>query len=90
MEKPEEPTPILSESEYIYLWKERYFHCVTDDGKKWKITYQTGLLGAPGRVKVQPGDIVVEVEPPDEDGYVLVENAEGQVGSIAVNCAGNS
>ena len=41
-------------------------------------------------MKVQPGDIVVEVEPPDEDGYVLVENVEGQVGSIAVNCAGNS
>ena len=72
----------------IYLWKDN-FSCLTEDGKKWKITYQTALLGAPGRVKVQPGDIVVEVEPP-EDGYVLVENAEGQVGSIALNCAGNS
>ena len=69
---------------------EKYIPCVSEEGKKWKITDKTGLLGAPGRVKVQPGDIVVEVEPPDEDGYVLVENAEGQVGSIAVNCAGNS
>ena len=66
------------------------FSWLTEDGKKWKIIYQTALLGPPGRVKVQPGDIVVEVEPPDEDGYVLVENAEGKVGSIAVNCAGNS
>ena len=41
-------------------------------------------------MKVQPGDIVVEVETPDEDGYVLVQNAEGRVGSIAVNCAGKS
>ena len=48
------------------------------------------MLGAPGKVKVQPGDIVVEVEAPDEDGYVLVQTAEGKVGSIAVNCAGNS
>ena len=64
--------------------------CVSEDGKKWKITYQTALLGAPGKVKVQPGDIVVEVEAPDEDGYVLVETDEGKVGSIAVNCAGNS
>ena len=69
---------------------ENIFSWLTEDGKKWKIIYQTALLGAPGRVKVQPGDIVVEVEAPDEDGYVLVENAEGKVGSIAVNCAGNS
>ena len=69
---------------------ENIFSWLTEDGKKWKIIYQTALLRAPGRVKVQPGDIVVEVEPPDEDGYVLVENAEGKVGSIAVNCAGNS
>ena len=48
------------------------------------------MLGAPGKVKVHPGDILVEIEEPDEDGYVLVQNAEGKVGSIAVNCAGNS
>ena len=41
-------------------------------------------------MKVQPGDIVVEVEAPDEDGYVLVQNDEGKVGSIAVNCAGKT
>ena len=69
---------------------ENIFSWLTEDGKKWKIIYQTALLGAPGRVKVQPGDIVVEVEAPDEDGYVLVENDEGKVGSIAVNCAGKS
>ena len=72
------------------MFRENIFSWLTEDGKKWKITYQTALLGAPGRVKVQPGDIVVEVEAPDEDGYVLVENDEGKVGSIAVNCAGNS
>ena len=57
------------------------------DGKKWKITSLTSLLGA-GKVKLQPGEVVVQLEPPEDD-FVLVQTKEGKIGSIAVRCAGN-
>ena len=46
------------------------------------------LLGSSVKVKVQPGDRLTQLEPP-EDGYVRVRTAAGMEGTVAMDCLGN-
>ena len=54
--------------------------------KKWRVVAGSALIGCPGK-RVQPGDTVTEVTPP-EDGYVMVATEEGREGSLPVTCVG--
>ena len=54
--------------------------------KKWRVVTGSSLIGCPGR-RVQPGDTVTEVKPP-EDGYVMVATEDGREGSLPVSCVG--
>ena len=57
-----------------------------EDVKKWRVVTGSSLIGCPGK-RVQPGDTVTEVKPP-EDGYVLVATEDGREGSLPVSCVG--
>ena len=46
------------------------------------------LLGGSGKVKVQPGERLRQLEPP-EDGFVKVRTAAGLEGTVAIDCLGN-
>ena len=54
--------------------------------KKWRVVTGSSLIGCPG-VRVQSGDTVTEVKPP-EDGYVMVATEDGKKGSLPVSCVG--
>ena len=46
-----------------------------------RVTQEKKLIGARG-VVVAVGDILEQVEPPDEDGLVSVKTASGETGMI--------
>ena len=46
------------------------------------------LLGVSGKVKVQPGERLRQLESP-EDGFVKVRTAAGLEGTVAIDCLGN-
>ena len=56
-------------------------------GLKLKVTERAKLLGVPGRY-LKAGDIVVEVEPADDDGLVTVRNDLGEQGAVKSSCLG--
>ena len=47
------------------------------------------LLGGSGKVKVQPGERLRQLESP-EDGFVKVRTAAGLEGTVAINCLGKT
>ena len=49
--------------------------------KMMRVTQEKELIGARG-VVVAVGDILEQVEPPDEDGLVSVKTASGETGVI--------
>ena len=54
--------------------------------KKWRVVTASALIGCPGK-RVNPGDTVTEVKPPEDD-YVLVTTEDGKEGSLPVSCVG--
>ena len=48
--------------------------------RKLILTVSHKLLGT--KVRLEKGDIVVEVEPPEDDGFITVKTLDGTVGSL--------
>ena len=57
-----------------------------ENAKKWRVVTGSALIGCPGK-RVQPGDTVTEVTPPEE-GYVTVATEDGREGSLPISCVG--